>query len=79
MVLLFDVRTSPAVLLRLLTFAGNLKAWRPSAQVADDLRRRQDCLYRVLLDESSQLHNRLVQLLSHPDGEVRAQVARILT
>lgn len=78
-VLLFDGRTSSAVLLRLLTFAGNLKAWRPSALVAEDLRRRQDCLYRVLLDESSQLHSRLVQLLSHPDGEVRAQVARILT
>ncbi|XP_067090966.1 armadillo repeat-containing protein 10 [Osmerus mordax] len=78
-VLLFDGRTSPAVLLRLLTFAGNLKAWRPSALVAEDLRRRQDCLYRVLLDQSSQLHSRLVQLLSHPEGEVRAQVARILT
>lgn len=78
-VLLFDERTTSAVLLRLLTFAGNLKAWRPSAQVADELRRRQDCLYRVLLDESSQLHSRLVKLLSHSDGEVRVQVARILT
>ncbi|XP_071393835.1 armadillo repeat-containing protein 10 [Centroberyx affinis] len=78
-VLLFDVRTTPAVLLRLLTFAGNLKAWRPSAQVADELRWKQDCLFRVLLDESSQLHSRLVQLLSHPDGEIQAQVARILT
>lgn len=78
-VLLFDARTVPAVLLRLLTFAGNLKAWRPSAQVADELRRKQDCLFRVLLDESSQLHSRLVQLLSHPDGEIQAQVARILT
>uniref|UniRef100_A0A3B4F087 Armadillo repeat containing 10 n=1 Tax=Pundamilia nyererei TaxID=303518 RepID=A0A3B4F087_9CICH len=78
-VLLFDERTAPAVLLRLLTFAGNLKAWRPSAQVADELRRKQDCLFRVMLDESSQLHGRLVQLLSHPDGEIQAQVARILT
>ncbi|XP_029908798.1 armadillo repeat-containing protein 10 [Myripristis murdjan] len=78
-VLLFDARTAPAVLLRLLTFAGNLKAWRPSAQVADELRGKQDCLFRVLLDESSQLHSRLVQLLSHPDGEIQAQVARILT
>lgn len=78
-VLLFDERTTSAVLLRLLTFAGNLKAWRPSAQVADELRRRQDCLYRVLLDESSQLHSRLAKLLSHSDGEVRVQVARILT
>ncbi|XP_028263222.1 armadillo repeat-containing protein 10 [Parambassis ranga] len=78
-VLLFDERTAPAVLLRLLTFAGNLKAWRPSAQVADELRRKQDCLFRVLLDESSQLHSRLVQLLSHRDGEIQAQVARILT
>ncbi|XP_068169226.1 armadillo repeat-containing protein 10 isoform X2 [Antennarius striatus] len=78
-VLLFDARTSPAVLLRLLTFAGNLKAWRPSIQVADELRRKQDCLFRVMLDEPSQLHSRLVQLLSHPDGEIQAQVARILT
>ncbi|XP_029010778.1 armadillo repeat-containing protein 10 [Betta splendens] len=78
-VLLFDARTAPAVLLRLLTFAGNLKAWRPSAQVADELRQKQDCLYRVMLDESSQLHSRLVHLLSHPDGEIQAQVARILT
>ncbi|XP_060932631.1 armadillo repeat-containing protein 10 [Limanda limanda] len=78
-VLLFDARTAPAVLLRLLTFAGNLKSWRPSAQVADELRRKQDCLFRVMLDESSQLHSRLVQLLSHPDGEIQAHVARILT
>ncbi|KAM9377245.1 armadillo repeat-containing protein 10 [Pholidichthys leucotaenia] len=78
-VLLFDQRTAPSVLLRLLTFAGNLKAWRPSAQVAAELRQKQDCLFRVMLDESSQLHNRLVQLLSHPDGEIQAQVARILT
>uniref|UniRef100_A0A3Q0RB48 Armadillo repeat containing 10 n=1 Tax=Amphilophus citrinellus TaxID=61819 RepID=A0A3Q0RB48_AMPCI len=72
-VLLFDERTAPAVLLRLLTFTGNLKAWRPSAQVADELRRKQDCLFRVMLDESSQLHDKLVQLLSHPDGEIQAQ------
>uniref|UniRef100_A0A7N6APB7 Armadillo repeat-containing domain-containing protein n=1 Tax=Anabas testudineus TaxID=64144 RepID=A0A7N6APB7_ANATE len=78
-VLLFDARTAPAVLLRLLTFAGNLNAWRPSAQVADELRQQQDCLFRVMLDESSQLHSRLVQLLSHPDGEIQAQVARMLT
>ncbi|KAM8750433.1 armadillo repeat-containing protein 10 [Acanthopagrus schlegelii] len=77
--LLFDARTAPAVLLRLLTFAGNLKSWRPSAQVADELRRKQDCLFRVMLDESSQLHSRLVQLLSHTDAEIQAQVARILT
>ncbi|XP_072241729.1 armadillo repeat-containing protein 10 [Leuresthes tenuis] len=77
--LLFDERTAPAVLLRLLTFVGNLKAWRPSAQVADELRRKQDSLFRVMLDESSQLHSRLVQLLSHPDGEIQTQVARILT
>lgn len=78
-VLLFDERTAPVVLLRLLTFAGNLKAWRPSAQVADELRRKQDCLFRVMLDETSQLHSKLVQLLSHPDREIQAQVARILT
>ncbi|KAM3870316.1 armadillo repeat-containing protein 10 [Diretmus argenteus] len=78
-VLLFDARTAPAVLLRLLTFAGNLKAWTPSAQVADELRWKQDCLFRVLLDESSQLQSRLVQLLSHPDGVIQAQVACILT
>lgn len=78
-VLLFDERTASPVLLRLLMFAGNLKAWRPSAQVADELRRKQDSLFRVMLDESSQLHGRLVRLLSHPEEEVKAQVARILT
>uniref|UniRef100_A0A3Q3X562 Armadillo repeat-containing domain-containing protein n=1 Tax=Mola mola TaxID=94237 RepID=A0A3Q3X562_MOLML len=77
-ILLIDARTSPAVLRRLLLFVGNLKAWRPSAQVADELRRKQDCLFRVMLDESSQFHSRLVQVLSHPDGEIQAQVARIL-
>lgn len=77
--LLFDQRTASSVLLRLLTFAGNLKAWRPSAQVAEELRQRTDCLFRVMLDQSSQLHSRLVQLLSHPDAEIQAQVARILT
>uniref|UniRef100_A0A3Q2DVB5 Armadillo repeat containing 10 n=1 Tax=Cyprinodon variegatus TaxID=28743 RepID=A0A3Q2DVB5_CYPVA len=70
---LVDERTSPAVLLRLLTFVGNLKAWRPSAQVADELRQKQDCLFRVMLDETSQLHSKLVQLLSHPDREIQAQ------
>uniref|UniRef100_A0A3B5KH31 Armadillo repeat-containing domain-containing protein n=1 Tax=Takifugu rubripes TaxID=31033 RepID=A0A3B5KH31_TAKRU len=74
----YSIDTSP-VLLRLLTFAGNLKAWRPSTQVADILRQKQDCLFRVMLDESSQLNNRLFQLLSHPDGEIQARVARILT
>ncbi|RVE71968.1 hypothetical protein OJAV_G00057210 [Oryzias javanicus] len=71
--LLFDKRTAAAVLLRLLTFVGNLKAWRPSAQVAEELRRKQDGLFRVMLDESSQLHSRLLQLLSHPDAEIQAQ------
>lgn len=78
-VLLFDAQTATPVLLRLLTFAGNLRAWRPSTQVAGILRQKQDCLFRVMLDESSQLNNRLFQLLSHPDGEVQARVARILT
>lgn len=78
-VLLFDAQTATPVLLRLLTFAGNLRAWRPSTQVADILRQKQDCLFRVMLDESSQLNNRLFQLLSHPDGEIQARVARILT
>lgn len=78
-VLLFDLQTAPAVLQRLLAFAGNLKAWTPSSQVAAELRSRQDCLYRVLLDPSSQLHGRLAQLLSHPDQEIRANVARVLS
>uniref|UniRef100_H3D3J8 Armadillo repeat containing 10 n=1 Tax=Tetraodon nigroviridis TaxID=99883 RepID=H3D3J8_TETNG len=77
--LLFDAQTASPVLLRLLTFAGNLRAWRPSAQVAHLLRQTQDCLFRVMLDESSQLNGRLFRLLSHPDGEIQAQVARILT
>ncbi|KAJ0069689.1 hypothetical protein NL108_012339 [Boleophthalmus pectinirostris] len=77
--LLFDPRTVPAVLVRLLTFAGNLKAWRPSAQVAAELRQKQDSLFRLMLDESSQLHSRVLPLLSHPEEEVRVQAARILT
>ncbi|XP_061679630.1 armadillo repeat-containing protein 10 [Syngnathoides biaculeatus] len=72
-VLLFDAQTAPAVLLRLLTFAGNLKAWRPSAQAADELRRKRDCLFRVMLDDESELHGRLVKLLSHPDREIQVQ------
>ncbi|CAL8295182.1 unnamed protein product [Boreogadus saida] len=77
-VLLFDLQTAPAVLQRLLAFAGNLKAWTPSSPVAAELRSRQDCLYRVLLDPSSTLHSRLVQLLAHPDQDIRAHVAHVL-
>lgn len=79
LLLLFDPRTVPAVLLRLLTFVGNLKSWRPSAQVAHELRQKQDCLFRLLLDELSQLHSRVLPLLSYPDEEIRLQVARVLT
>uniref|UniRef100_A0A8C1VHL3 Armadillo repeat containing 10 n=1 Tax=Cyprinus carpio TaxID=7962 RepID=A0A8C1VHL3_CYPCA len=79
LILLFDGCTSTSVLLRLLFFVGNLHAWRPSAQVAEALRRRQDSLYCVLLDSSSQLHCKLPLLLSHPDEEVKMQVARLLT
>lgn len=79
LILLFDARTAPAVLLRLLTFAANLKAWTPSAQVADELRQKQDCLFRLMLDESSQLHSRVLPLLSHTDEEIRFQVSRVLT
>lgn len=78
LILLFDSCTSTPVLLRLLFFVGNLRAWRPSMQVAEALRRRQDSLYCVLLDSTSQLHRRLPLLLSHPDEEVKAQVARLL-
>ncbi|XP_072291938.1 armadillo repeat-containing protein 10 [Eucyclogobius newberryi] len=79
LLLLFDPRTVPAVLVRLLMFAGNLKAWRPSAQVADELRQKQDCLFRLMLDESSQLHGRVLPLLSHPEEEVRLQASRVFT
>ncbi|XP_048015025.1 armadillo repeat-containing protein 10 [Megalobrama amblycephala] len=79
LILLFDSCTSTSVLLRLLFFVGNLRAWRPSAQVAEALRTRQDSLYCVLLDSSSQLHRKLPLLLSHPDEEVKMQVARLLT
>ncbi|XP_051548506.1 armadillo repeat-containing protein 10 [Myxocyprinus asiaticus] len=78
LILLFDGCTSTAVLIRLLYFVGNLRAWRPSAQVAEALRRKQDSLYCVLLDSSSQLHRRLPLLLSHTDEEVKTQVARLL-
>ncbi|XP_066505029.1 armadillo repeat-containing protein 10 [Hoplias malabaricus] len=79
LVLLFDGSTKKDVLLRLLFFVGNLRAWRPSAQVAEALRRQQDSLYCVLLDSSSQFHSKLPQLLSHPDENIKAQVARLLT
>ncbi|XP_063052091.1 armadillo repeat-containing protein 10 [Engraulis encrasicolus] len=78
-VLLCDCCTSVPVLLRLLAFVGNLRAWTPSAQVVEALRWRPDSLFCVLLDESSQLHHRLPLLLHHPDPEVKAQVARTLT
>lgn len=77
LLLLFDPRTVPAVLVRLLTFAGNLKAWRPSAQVADELRRKPDCLFRLMLDESCGLHNRVLPLLSHQDEAIRLQAVRV--
>ncbi|XP_051545241.1 armadillo repeat-containing protein 10-like [Myxocyprinus asiaticus] len=79
LILLFDSCTSTTVLLHLLYFVGNLRAWRPSAQVAEALRRRQDSLYCVLLDSSSQLHRKLPLLLYHTDEEVTTQVARLLT
>ncbi|XP_060741620.1 armadillo repeat-containing protein 10 [Tachysurus vachellii] len=78
LVLLYDCCTSTEVLLRLLVFIGNLRAWRPSAQVAEALRRRPDSLYCVLLDSFSQIHSRLPLLLSHPEEEIRAQVVRLL-
>ncbi|XP_053741076.1 armadillo repeat-containing protein 10 [Synchiropus splendidus] len=77
--LLFDLNTAPAVLSRLLSFVGNLKAWTPSAQVAEELRQKQDSVFRVMLDDSSELHSRLIKLLSHPDKDIQNQVARILT
>lgn len=79
LILLFDSCTSTSVLLRLLVFVGNLRAWRPSMQVAEALRRKQDSLYCVLMDGSSQLHHKLPLLVSHPDEEVKVQVAKLLT
>ncbi|XP_036374154.1 armadillo repeat-containing protein 10 [Megalops cyprinoides] len=79
LVLLFDGCTTPPVLLRLLTFVGNLRSWTPSAHVAEALQRSKDSLYCVLLGPSSQLRHRLPLLLTHPDAQVSAQVARLLT
>ncbi|KAJ8382055.1 hypothetical protein SKAU_G00028330 [Synaphobranchus kaupii] len=78
LVLLFDSCTNAPVLLRLLTFVGNMRTWTPSAQVAEVLRRSKDSLYCVLLAPLSQLHHRLPLLLSHPDGQVKSQAARLL-
>ncbi|XP_077598849.1 armadillo repeat-containing protein 10 [Stigmatopora nigra] len=77
--LLFDVQMASSVLQRLLTFASNLRAWRPSEQVAKEQQLQRDSLFRVVLDQSPELNRRLVALLSHPDREIQAQAARILT
>ncbi|XP_077453647.1 armadillo repeat-containing protein 10 [Stigmatopora argus] len=76
---LFDTQMASPVLLRLLTFVANLRAWRPSEQVAKEQWLQRDSLFRVMLDQSSEFNRRLVALLSHPDREIQAQVARILT
>ncbi|XP_029105575.1 armadillo repeat-containing protein 10 isoform X2 [Scleropages formosus] len=83
LVLLFDGRTHLEVLLRLLTFVGNLKTWQDSfltaAPIGGPSCHGRDSVYRVLLAENSELRHRLPALLSHPDVEVKAQVARLLT
>lgn len=79
LLLLFDPRTAPPVLVRLLTFAGNLKTWRPSAPAAEELRRKPDSLFRLMLDDACGLHNRVLPLLSHPDEAVRHQAVRVFT
>lgn len=79
LLLLFDPRTPTEVLLRLLTFAGNLKTWRPSAQAAEELRGKPDSLFRLMLDDSCGLHNKVLPLLSHPEPAVRQQAVRVFT
>ncbi|MBN3298357.1 ARM10 protein, partial [Amia calva] len=79
LVLLFDSCTNTAVLLRALTFLGNMKDWRPSTPIRETLNRSKDSLFCVLFGDTSPLHRKLPLLLSHPDSEVKAQVARLLT
>lgn len=79
LLLLFDPRTPTEVLLRLLTFAGNLKTWRASAQAAEELRGKPDSLFRLMLDDSCGLHNRVLPLLSHPEPAVRQQAVRVFS
>ncbi|KAL4612709.1 armadillo repeat-containing protein 10 [Arapaima gigas] len=82
LVLLLDGRTNPQVLLRLLTFVGNLRTWEGSGRrpvpVGLPSIRGRDSVHRVLLAENSELHHRLPVLMSHPDAEVKEQVARLL-
>lgn len=79
LVLLFDSCTNTEVLLRVLTFVGNLKDWTTSTHVTEILKHSKDSLYSVLYGDSSELHQKLPLLLSHPDGEVKSQVAKIMT
>ncbi|RXM36686.1 Armadillo repeat-containing protein 10 [Acipenser ruthenus] len=79
LVLLFDSCTNTEVLLRVLTFVGNLKDWTTSTNVTEILKHNKDSLYSVLYGDSSELHQKLPLLLSHTDGEVKSQVAKIMT
>ncbi|MBN3286478.1 ARM10 protein, partial [Polyodon spathula] len=79
LVLLFDCCTNTEVLLRVLTFVGNLKDWTTSTHVTDILKLSKDSLCSVLYGDSSEFHQRLPLLLSHPDGQVKKQVAKIMT
>lgn len=78
LVLLFDSSTHPGVLLRLLTFVRNLKGWRFLDQAVAS-HGGMDSVYHILLAEGSPLQPRLPQLLTHPDAEIKAQVACLLT
>ncbi|XP_023686915.2 armadillo repeat-containing protein 10 [Paramormyrops kingsleyae] len=78
LVLLFDSSTHPGVLLRLLTFVRNLKGWRFLDQAVAS-HRGKDSVYHILLAEGSPLQARLPPLLTHPDAEIKAQVACLLT
>ncbi|XP_033888531.3 armadillo repeat-containing protein 10 isoform X2 [Acipenser ruthenus] len=79
LVLLFDSCTNTEVLLRVLTFVGNLKDWTTSTHITEILKHNKDSLYSVLYGDSSELHQKLPLLLSHTDGEVKSQVAKIMT
>ncbi|XP_039616954.1 armadillo repeat-containing protein 10 isoform X1 [Polypterus senegalus] len=78
LILLFDSCTNTEVLVRALTFVGNLKDSEASIHITEILKLKKDSLYFILHGETSQFYQKLSLLLLHPDVEVKNQVAKIM-